>query len=414
MPFWRNIYGWCLFLSLSTSSLRPSLSGLSLRDVLIQPERRTSIEPDVRSRTMGVADTTGEQPFDRAQELKRFEESKLGVKGLVDSGLTSLPPLFIHPPETRSDLKPARPTPGSIPTIDLSGCDSARRPSVVEEVGRAARELGFFQVVNHGVPAEVLDSTIAAVKAFHEQPMEAKARIYRRDMETGVSFFSNVDLFHSKAASWRDTLQIRLGPKLADVEEIPEVCRNEVLEWNQQVQRLGGLLLGLLSEGLGLSPGKLQELTCLEMRVMVGHYYPYCPQPDLTVGLTSHTDPGVITLLLQDQVGGLQVKHGDEWVDVAPVPGALVVNIGDILQIMSNDEYKSVDHRVLANPSQEPRVSIAVFCNPSNREKEFGPFPELVSSDKPPAFREFTFKEYMRRFFTKELDGKSLINFFRA
>ncbi|KAF8040124.1 hypothetical protein BT93_B2371 [Corymbia citriodora subsp. variegata] len=150
------------------------------------------------------------------------------------------------------------------------------------------------------------------------------------------------------------------------------------------------------------------------MRVMVGHYYPYCPQPDLTVGLTSHTDPGVITLLLQDQVGGLQVKHGDEWVDVAPVPGALVVNIGDILQIMSNDEYKSVDHRVLANPSQEPRVSIAVFCNPSNREKDFGPFPELVSSDKPPAFREFTFKEYMRRFFTKELDGKSLINFFRA
>ncbi|XP_039163060.1 1-aminocyclopropane-1-carboxylate oxidase homolog 4-like [Eucalyptus grandis] len=362
---------------------------------------------------MGVTNTT-QQSFDRAQELKQFEESKLGVKGLVDSGLTSLPPLFVHPPETLSTLKPARPKPDSIPTIDLSCRDSFRRPSVVAEVGRAACELGFFQVVNYGVPTEVLDRTIAAMKAFHEQPIETKARIYRREMETSVSFFSNFDLFHSKAASWRDTLQIMLGPKLADVEEIPEVCRNEVLEWNQQVQRLGSLLLGLLSEGLGLSADKLQELACLETRVMVGHYYPYCPQLDLTVGLMSHTDPGVITLVLQDQIGGLQVKHGDEWVDVAPIPGALVVNIGDTLQIMSNDKYKSVDHRVLANPNREPRVSIAVLYYPSNHENEFGPFPELVSSDKPAAFRQFTISEYMRRFFTKELDGKSLINYFRA
>ncbi|XP_039162564.1 1-aminocyclopropane-1-carboxylate oxidase homolog 4-like [Eucalyptus grandis] len=118
-----------------------------------------------------------------------------------------------------------------------------------------------------------------------------RQKIYRREMGTGVSFFSNIDLFHSKAASWRDMLHIGLGPKLANVEEIPKVCRNEVLEWNQQVQRLGSLLLGLLSEGLGLSAGKLQELKCLKTRVMVGHYYPYCPQPNMTVGLTSHTDP---------------------------------------------------------------------------------------------------------------------------
>ncbi|XP_039163730.1 1-aminocyclopropane-1-carboxylate oxidase homolog 4-like [Eucalyptus grandis] len=146
---------------------------------------------------MGVTDNG------RAQEVKQFDESKLGVKGLVDSGLTSIPPLFIHPPETLSDLGPARPSSDSIPTIDHSGCDSGHRPSVVEEVGRAARGPGFFQVVNHGVPAEVLDRTIAAVKAFHEQPAEAKARIYRREMATGVAFFSNLDLFHSKAASWR-------------------------------------------------------------------------------------------------------------------------------------------------------------------------------------------------------------------
>ncbi|KAL3751189.1 hypothetical protein ACJRO7_012070 [Eucalyptus globulus] len=309
---------------------------------------------------MGVTDTG------RTQEVKQFDESKLGVKGLVNSGLTSIPPLFIHPPETLSDLGPARPSSDSIPTIDLSGCDSGHRPSVVEEVGCAARGLGFFQVVNHGVPPEVLDRTIAAVKALHEQPAEVKARIYRREMETGVAFFSNLDLFHSKAARWR------LEPK-GHMKEIPEVCRNEVMEWDQQVRQLGGLLMGLLSEGLGLSPGKLPELTCLETRAMV------C---------------------------GLQVKHGNEWVDVTPVPGALVT--------MSNDEYKSMDHRVLVNPNQEPCVSVAVFCNLSNRENEFGPFPEIISLDKPAAFWQFNLNEYMRRFFTKELEGKSLINYFRA
>ncbi|XP_039163705.1 1-aminocyclopropane-1-carboxylate oxidase homolog 3-like [Eucalyptus grandis] len=78
------------------------------------------------SPAMGVTDTT-QQAFDRAQELKRFEESQLGVKGLLDSGLTSIPPLFIHPPETLSGLKPARLRPvsiRSIPNIDLSSCDS--------------------------------------------------------------------------------------------------------------------------------------------------------------------------------------------------------------------------------------------------------------------------------------------------
>ncbi|XP_010044230.1 1-aminocyclopropane-1-carboxylate oxidase homolog 4-like [Eucalyptus grandis] len=367
---------------------------------------------------MGVTDTT-QQAFDRAQELKQFDESKQGVKGLVDSGLTSIPSHFIHPPETLSSLKTAQPRPDSIhsiPIIDLSGWDSSRRPSIIEEVGRVSRELGFFQVVNHGVPTEVMDRTTTAVKAFNELPAEAKARIYRREMgregDTGVAYFSNVDLFHAKAASWRDTLQIRLEPK-PDIAEIPEVCRNEVMEWDQQTQRLGRILLGLLSEGLGLSPEKLQELTCPESRAMVGNYYPCCPQPNLTVGLASHTDPGVIAVLLQDQLPGLQVKHGDEWLDAPPIPGALVVNIGDILQIMSNNEYKSAEHRALANPNREPRVTIVVFHNVSNVDTQLGPLPELVSSDKPAAFRQFTMGEYRRAFFTTELDD-SLVHYFRA
>ena len=81
-------------------------------------------------------------------------------------------------------------------------------------------------------------------------------------------------------------------------------------------------------------------------------------------------------------------------------------------QIISNDEYKSVEHRVLANSSGEPRVSIAVFFNPGKREELYGPLPELVSPEKPALFRHFTLSEFMSKFFTKGLDGKSLINYY--
>ncbi|KAI4373219.1 hypothetical protein MLD38_011369 [Melastoma candidum] len=350
-------------------------------------------------------------PADRADLIRQFEDTKLGVKGLVDSGITVIPPLFVHPPETLADVKPKGPEEHAvdIPIIDLS---AGTREEVVELVARAAHEVGFFQVVNHGVEPEVLERLIGAVRAFHEQDPNIKQANYTR---TGrVSFFSNVDLFHSKAASWRDTLQIRLSPEFENDEEFPEICRDELREYDKGIKGLARELYGLLCEGLGLNTSKLEDMTCLEARTMVGHYYPQCPQPDLTFGITSHTDPGVITILLQDEVGGLQIKRGDEWIDAKPVPGALVVNIGDILQIMSNDEYQSVDHRVLANPNPKPRVSIAVFFNPCDRARTFGPFPELTSTERPAAFKVFTFSDYLGRFFSKQLDGKSLVNYYRV
>ncbi|KAG4401883.1 hypothetical protein GLYMA_02G084400v4 [Glycine max] len=204
-----------------------------------------------------------------------------------------------------------------------------------------------------------------------------------------------------------------MGPTVVDSSEIPEVCRKEVMEWDKEVVRVARVLYALLSEGLGLGAERLTEMGLVEGRVMVGHYYPFCPQPDLTVGLNSHADPGALTVLLQDHIGGLQVETKQGWIHVRPQPNALVINIGDFLQIISNETYKSAHHRVLANYSNEPRVSVAVFLNPSDRVRLFGPLPELTSTEKPALYRNFTFDEFMKRFFTKELDGKSLTNFFR-
>ncbi|KAI3818237.1 hypothetical protein L1987_12040 [Smallanthus sonchifolius] len=183
------------------------------------------------------------------------------------------------------------------------------------------------------------------------------------------------------AASWRDTLQMRMSPVEPDWEAVPEVCRVALAEWDKAVAGLGEELMSILCEGLGIKSEKLKELSCLEGRNEVG--------------------------------GLLQVKCGDEWVDVDAVPGAIVINIGDLLQMMSNDEYKSVQHRVLANPVEGVRVSIDVFFTPSNQDKLYGPLPEVTSTTKPAVYQEFKYEDYIRRFFTKELDGKTLINFYK-
>ena len=111
--------------------------------------------------------------------------------------------------------------------------------------------------------------------------------------------------------------------------------------------KLGIFMLEIISEALGLDSNHLLDMGCAEGLCLLGNYYPSCPQPELTVGTTKHADIGFITILLQDHVGGLQVFYQDQWIDVPPITGALVLNAGDILQVsISFDlplyEYKNI------------------------------------------------------------------------
>lgn len=110
-------------------------------------------------------------------------------------------------------------------------------------------------------------------------------------------------------------------------------CRDIMLEYQKQVTKVGLLLFELLSEALGLKPSHLKDIDSAEGLAMLLNYYPPCPEPELTMGTSKHQDDYFLTVLLQDQIGGLQALYMDQWVDVPPVAGALVINIGDLLQV---------------------------------------------------------------------------------
>ncbi|KAA8527752.1 hypothetical protein F0562_035379 [Nyssa sinensis] len=223
---------------------------------------------------------------DRAKELKAFDDTKAGVKGLVDAGMVNIPKIFIRPPdELAEELNHCR-AHLQVPVIDLSGIENIdMRKEIVNGVRIASEKWGFFQVVNHGIPLTVLDEMIDGVCKFHEQDLEVKKLFYTRDRMKKVRFDSNIDLYHSRAANWRDTLTIAmLISDHIDPDEMPAACRDSTFEYMKNITKLGDTLFELLSEALGLKPDHLKGLECARGRTFVCHYYPACPEPNLTLG----------------------------------------------------------------------------------------------------------------------------------
>ncbi|CAN0886259.1 1-aminocyclopropane-1-carboxylate oxidase homolog 11 [Linum grandiflorum] len=334
--------------------------------------------------------------YDRNADIKTFDDTKAGVKGLVDSGVTTIPRLFIHhhTPEDDDVVLDA-----NVPLIDLSSSEE----EVVKQIREAAETWGFFLIVNHGMAPEVMDGLLADSRRFHELPGEEKMQFYSRDATMPVRYVSNGTLLTrtTGAADWRDTLAVNAPDGQLDPQFCPSVCRKAVTEYLKQVTTLKNKLSGLLSKAAGLSENYLSSIKCMESISMACHYYPSCPQPGLTLGVSKHTDPYLLTILLQDSTGGLQVLNpNNQWVDVCATRGTLLI---------TNDKFKSVEHRV-KSWSSKIRSSVACFFSPSsdNLYTPYSPANEIISKENPLVYRPTHVAEFIKCF---RSHGSSLSHF---
>ncbi|XP_074294619.1 feruloyl CoA ortho-hydroxylase F6H1-3-like isoform X2 [Silene latifolia] len=346
------------------------------------------------------------------ENINEFVQNQgYGVKGLVDiMKIKTLPTQYIHPIEERFNINTNKLKHNNcIPIIDMS---SPNTELLEKSVCEAAEKWGFFQIVNHGVPLEVLEEVKAATYRFFEQPVEEKSKYMKGKLSKNVTYGSSFAPEMEKALEWKDKLRLSFVSQEEANSLWPTACRNEALKFLNSTQHITQRLMEILMRGLGINEiDKRKTSLLMGAKTINFNFYPKCPNPDLTFGVSRHSDISTLTILLQEDISGLYARSldGESWTDIPPVKGALVINVGDALQILSNGKYQSVEHWAVANEHKD-RVSVPIFVTPTPRDI-IGPFEELLERGETPLYKQVLFSDYIKNFLNNALDGKATIDF---
>ncbi|CAL5040055.1 unnamed protein product [Urochloa decumbens] len=328
----------------------------------------------------------------------------------------SVPEAYVFPEHKRPGSSPS--SAAAIPVVDLGGDDPDR---IVKQIIDAGREFGMFQVINHGVPEQLMSEMMSSAEEFFRLPTEEKMALYSTDSKKLPRFHTSLgyDLEndHEKVLYWRDCLKLGCYPLEQFRHQWPEKpasLRASLEAYTTAVRAVALRLLRLTAAGLGLDEVHFEEggLITGPMLMNVNHYVP-CPDPSLTLGLGSHCDPNIITVLMENGVRGLQTRRrgGGGWVDVEPLPGALVVNFGHQMEVISNGALWSDEHRVVTN-ARAARTSLAVFVMPE-MGSVVSPALGLVAGGKAPLYRPYTYQEFLGAFLATAADRDTILAHFQ-
>jgi isopenicillin N synthase-like dioxygenase len=273
----------------------------------------------------------------------------------------------------------------NLPLIDMAGVregDPASIRRAGEQIRQACSESGFFYIVNHGVPQVVIDQAMAAAKTFFAHPPEVKRQVAVNKRHRGWHALGGALMYEATKPDFKEFFSIGLdlpendpcvlaGEALRGPNQWPAFMpelRTALDDYYAAIGRAGADLLKAVAVGLGIEQDFFTPKYGKPLqRTQMVYYPPHPPMAEADqFGVAPHTDYGCITLLYQDNSGGLQVRElgSNSWIDATPIEGSLVVNVGDLLARWSNDRFRSTLHRVI-NKSGHERYSIATFYDPT-------------------------------------------------
>lgn len=302
----------------------------------------------------------------------------------------------------------------SIPVVDLSqftnGNDQSKHQFVVE-LGKAFEDVGFVSVKNHGVSRELIDNYYAAIKKFFDQPTEVKKKYeiaglagqrgYTSFGKEQAKGFDSPDLkeFWQMGQTVQDNDPIKAEyPDNVSVTDIPEFDKYG-LELYKAFEKCGIELLRAIAIHLGIGEMYFDKFVHNGNSILRAiHYPPITSEPKNAIRAEQHEDINLITLLVGASAEGLQLlNRQDKWMDITAPEGCFVVNVGDMLQRLTNNRLRSTTHRVVNPPREKwhtPRYSIPFFTHPKST-MPLDCLPSCVDERHPLAYSPITAGEYL-------------------
>ncbi|KAG7546231.1 Non-hem dioxygenase N-terminal domain [Arabidopsis suecica] len=336
---------------------------------------------------------------------------------VMEKKITTVPARYVRSDQDKAEVAIDSGLTNQIPIIDMSLlCSSTSMDSEIDKLDFACKEWGFFQLVNHGMDSSFLDKFKSDIQDFFNLPMEEKKKLWQQpgDIE---GFGQAFVVSEEQKLDWADVFFLTMQPvqlrKPHLFPKLPLPLRDTLDTYSAEVKRIAKVLFAKIASALKIEPEEMEKLFDDELGQRIRmNYYPPCPEPDKVIGLTPHSDSTGLTILLQvNEVEGLQIKKDGKWVSVKPLPNAFVVNVGDIIEIITNGTYRSIEHRGVVN-SEKERLSVATFHN-TGMGKEIGPMRSLVERHKAAFFKSVTTEEYFNGLFSRELDGKAYLDVMR-
>ncbi|KAM1655708.1 hypothetical protein ACFX1Q_008560 [Malus domestica] len=356
-----------------------------------------------------------------SMEEKAFAEKSLyggslpvpSVQELVQKPILTIPPRYIQP--YHQEIISSDHHAHQIPSIDMQKLLSQESTISESELARlhfACQEWGFFQLVNHGVSSSLLEKMKTETQEFFNLPMEEK-KIFSQQPGDIEGFGQSFVVSEDQKLDWADTFVLTTLPvqlrKPHLLPKLPSPFRETIETYSLELKKLAMTILSQMEKALQMETNEVTNIFEGALQAVRVNYYPPCPQPGKVLGLTPHSDGGALTILLQvNEMDGLQVKKDGIWVPVKPLPDAFIVNIGDVLEVITNGTYRSIEHRAIVN-SEKERLSIATFYNP-RVDGEIGPASSLITEKTPAAFKRLSVEEYLKAIFDRKLHGKSFLD----